>query len=62
MKLVLMNKYSCCHNNEFFGVFDNEELAKKAIIKSGEREYEWNKNKRTCTLEPSDNINYYRTL
>lgn len=62
MILVLMNKYSCCHSNEFFGVFDNEKLAKEAIIKSGERMHEWDKNKKTCTLEPTDVTNEYRLI
>ncbi|GAA0092995.1 hypothetical protein UT300009_30250 [Paraclostridium bifermentans] len=39
MKVLLANTYSCCHNDEFIGVFSTEDKAKKYIIDNAIREH-----------------------
>ena len=39
MKVLLANTYSCCHNDEYIGVFSSEDKAKKYIIDNAVRKH-----------------------
>lgn len=39
MKVLLMNTYSCCHQDQFMGVFESEEKAKESLIDMANKQY-----------------------
>ena len=39
MKVLIMNTYSCCHQDQFMGVFESEEKAKEALLDMAIKQY-----------------------
>ena len=39
MKVLLMNTYSCCHQDQFIGVFESEEKAKEVLMNMAIKQY-----------------------
>lgn len=39
MKVLIMNTYSCCHQDQFMGIFESEEKAKEALLDMAIKQY-----------------------